>query len=115
MKTMSFGMSRRFRFTSEGNLGEWVPQPQAAVYAITYKQDPVAKPKSHTILYFGQSADVAGQAAAIKRDAQNWWSRQGGSPEELYVFVHAMPDSSPDERAEVQSRLIAEYDPMANN
>lgn len=115
MKTMSFGMSRRFRFVSEGNLREWVPQVQPGVFAITYKQDPVGRPKAHTILYFGQSNDLVTQAPAIKRDAENWWSRRGGAPEELYVFVLPMPDSSNDERSDVQARLIAEYDPVANN
>ena len=111
---VSFGKRQRIKFLAGGCLTDWVPPVTAALYAVTYKQDPSGKPKAHTVLYFGQSEDLALQAQAIRNQMGSWWDRHGGRPGELYVFFHPMPGSSSSERRILQDQLIAEYDPQAN-
>jgi hypothetical protein len=84
------------------------------VYAITYKQDALTRPKSHTILLFGQAADVSKQLPQISDHVRRWWDEHSSDAPELFVFLHPMPDSSETDRTRVQSELVSEYDPQGN-
>ncbi|HEY9790811.1 MAG TPA: hypothetical protein V6D22_10455 [Candidatus Obscuribacterales bacterium] len=115
MGAVSFGKRNRIRFTPGGTLKEWQPPSGAAIYAVTYQQDPVTRPKSHSVLYFGETADLAKQAAVIREKLHSWWENNGGTGGELYIFYHEMPGSSQNERVNVQHQLVVEYDPRGNN
>lgn len=112
--TMSFGKRERIRFVAAGKLKDWRPSCGPAVYAITYQQDPEQRPKSHTVLYFGEAQDLTKQAQSISSDITQWWSDHGGKDEDLYMFFHEMPGSSSITRTQVQHQLVMEYDPQAN-
>ncbi len=114
MAMLSFGKKSRFRFQAEGPLLEWHPAPLPAVYAITYKQDPAERPKSHTVLYFGETENLAAQAAAINENLDRWCHRYQHNTE-LFVFILPMPGTSQYDRARLTNTLVAEYDPQANH
>ncbi len=114
MNTISFGKRERRRFMAAGQLNAWVPEVGPAVYAVTYKKDPGGRPGSHTVLYFGEADDLCSQAHTINNFVGNWWKKFGRDDSELYICIHPMPGSSPNERAEIQHQLIQEYDPQAN-
>lgn len=115
MSSISWGMRNRYRFNAYGELERWAPPIVPGVFAITYRRDPQARPKSHTVLFFGEGGDLSKLSPAISSDIRNWWneSRKTASAE-LYVFVHPMPGSTQWDRARVQSELVAEYDPHGN-
>jgi hypothetical protein len=112
--SISWGKVNRFKFMPGGNLSTWTPPAQPAVYAITYKQNPVSKPNSHTVLYFGKGDDLYQQAPEANREVINLWANNGGDINDLFIFVHPMPNSSAHERRNVQEQLISEYSPDCN-
>lgn len=112
--SISWGRRERFKFTAGGTLMDWSPPILPAVYAITYKQDPKNKPKSHTVLYFGQADDLSQQAPTDNRQIMDSWVYSGGTVEELYVFIHPMPGSTRGQRSNLQEQLVAEYGPDCN-
>lgn len=112
--SISWGVRQRFKFTAAGALETWAPPVMSAVYAITYKQDPERKPKSHTVLYFGQAEDISTQAATYNRTVLDVWNDNGGTLGDLFIFVHPMPGATSWERGQVHQQLIAEYGPECN-
>lgn len=115
MGMVTWGKKAPVKFESAGLLSQCQPQVVPAVYAITYKQDPASRPKSHTVVYFGAADNMAQQASVIHKDIQHWWDNHGGNKGDLFIFIHPMPGSSQYERANVQHQLVCEYDPLANN
>jgi|SRR4051812_12692494 hypothetical protein len=114
MSIVTFGKRERIKFHAEGPLKSWQPSVVPAVYAITYKQDPMGRPKAHTVLYFGEADNLAAQAPTINKDFTEW-CKEYATDKELFVFSHPMPGSSKYERGHVTHQLIVEYDPQANN
>jgi hypothetical protein len=114
MTIVSFGKRERRKFLAEGPLGKWRPVSEPGIFAVTYKQDPVGRPKSHTVLYFGECDNLATQAPMIDSQFKQWID-QNADFAELFVFSHQMPGSSKYERSKVAHDLVAEYDPEANN
>jgi hypothetical protein len=115
MSTVSFGKRTRIKFNSAGSIKNGPPQVGPAVYAITYKKDVSARPKSHTVLFFGEAHDLSQQGPTIISNITKWWLTHGGNDSDLFMFFHEMPGSSAFERDHVQHQLVMEYDPQANN
>jgi hypothetical protein len=115
MSVISWGRQERFKFSACGSLNEFMPAPSAAVFAITYRKDPQNKPKAHTVLYFGETEDLSQQLSSVKRRVMDIFADDGGTPDELYVFVHEMAGSTKPQRSRVQERLVLEYQPQANH
>jgi hypothetical protein len=114
--TVTFGKRERLKFIAAGTLKQWQPAQVPAVYAVTYKQDAEARPKAHTVVYFGETADLSKQAASIHSEIRHWWDEHGGAHEgDLFIFFHPMPGSSQYERANIQHQLVLEYDPRGND
>lgn len=115
MSALTFGKRTRYRFMFGGTLEQWKPFGCEAVYAVTYKADAVSRPKNHTVVFFGETPDLALQADSIRRELQKWWNENGGTNGDLFFYIHEMPGSSQFERVSVQKQLISEYDPHGNN
>lgn len=114
--SISLGHRNRLRFNAAGTVTACVtPSQCAAVFAITYKRDATNKPNAHTVLYFGESADVSRDLHTQCHNVREQWLDKGGNEGELFVFYHQMPSSSSWERESVQSQLVAEYDPLMNS
>ncbi|HEY9868181.1 MAG TPA: hypothetical protein V6D08_03155 [Candidatus Obscuribacterales bacterium] len=113
--SISWGKQQRVSFQGAWKLEEWSPPPSSGLFAITYKQDKTNRPKSHTVVYFGQGADLTGQGLPWCHEASDrWLDVVGGARSELYVFFHPMPHSTQLERWMLHERLIAEYRPLCN-
>lgn len=110
---ISLGKRQSYSFVSAGELEAWSPSQLPAVYAITFKKDPEMRPKSHTVLFFGEG-DLSQQVGIIEQCIRNWWPVHNGKATGLYMFIHPMPGSTRWDRVKVQSQLIAEYDPQGN-
>ncbi len=114
--SISWGRRSRFRFHPAGEVSTcMVPESSPAVFAITYKQDAANRPKAHTVLYFGETADTAKDLYNQCKLIKEQWLDKGGNRTELFVFYHGMPSSSTWERSAVREQLIAEYDPLMNS
>jgi len=113
--SVSWGRRQRYKFSNGGSLNIWVPPAFPAVYAITYKQDANNRPKSHTVLFFGEASDLSQEAPALNRRVLETWADTGGDPEELFVFVLPMHGSTRGERLRVHQELVGDYRPAAND
>jgi hypothetical protein len=111
--SISWGRTERYKFASSGALTRWTPPQAPAIYAITYNQDP-SRPKSHTILFVGEADDLSQKAAALNAQVLEAWQSSNNDVNDLYVFVHHMPGSTPGERCKVQEQLVSEYVPRCN-
>lgn len=107
--SISWGVRARFKFDANGHLGGWQPPNAPGVFAITYKQDANNRPKSHTVLYFGQGDNLSQEANVISTYMKEYWR---GPLEDLHVFVHQMSGSSSFDRARVVQQLVSEYQPQ---
>lgn len=114
MSSISWGRRDRYKFTSGGSLSGWVPPALPAIYAITYQRAPQDSPKSHTVLYFGESADLSQEAPALNQKVLASWIGTGGTVDDLYVFIHSMSGSTKVERNRVCQQLVLDYQPFAN-
>lgn len=114
MSCISWGRRDRYKFSSNGLLSGWIPPALSAVYAITYQRAPKDSPKSHTVFYFGESADLSQEAPALNRRVLESWLNTGGTLNDLSVFVHTMSDSTKVERTKVCQQLVLDYQPYAN-
>lgn len=112
MKTVAFGKRERFRFTSGGSLLQWKPIQGPAIYALTYKQDPEKRPKSHTVVYFGEALDLS--QPAVHKELMQWWEQNSDNRGDLFFFFHPMPGSSQYERISLRNQLAREYEPQGN-
>lgn len=112
--SVSWGRQQRYRFSAGGPADTWIPPASPGVYAITYKQDPKNRPKSHTVLYFDEAEDLSKLASAICQRVIALWKKAGGSGEDFFVFFHPMSGSSQFDRSRIKERLIAEYQPHGN-
>lgn len=112
--SISWGKRERYKFNKGGALPVWSPPAIPAVYAITYQQDSDKQPKSHTVLYFGEVADMAQEAPAQNERILQSWRDTGGSPSDLFVFIHPMDGSTKHERVKLQQQLVLDYRPHCN-
>lgn len=115
MNSLTFGKRSRFTFMGGVTLRDWHPSGGAAVYAITYKPDSTNRPKSHTVVYFGESSDISKHSVDICNDLDSWWKDNGKGTSDLFIFIHEMPTSSRYERMHLQKQLTIEYEPIASN
>ncbi|HEY9790505.1 MAG TPA: hypothetical protein V6D22_08920 [Candidatus Obscuribacterales bacterium] len=115
MATVSWGMRNRFRFGACGQLNHCARPIVSGVYAVTYRQDPQSRPKSHTVVLFGEAEDFGKQLPLMTEDLRRRCEHNGPDQSELFVFLHPMPGSTQFERDKVRSQLISEYDPSGNN
>jgi hypothetical protein len=111
--SISWGIKQRYKFTANGSLTSWDPPAVPAVYAITYKNNPL-KPKAHTILFVGHAQNLQQEAHELNRQVTDAWTDSGHDVRELYVFIHHMPGSTSNERYDVQEQLTMEYRPQCN-
>ena len=114
MSAVTFGKRERLKFVAAGTLNDWEPIPGPAIYALTYKQDAIGRPKAHTVVYFGQTSGIANDLTTVRHELREWWHENSGNDGELFIFFHPMPGSSPFERTNVQHQLVMEYDPRGN-
>jgi hypothetical protein len=114
--SISWGHKNRIKFEAAGEIRKCAVPPIPAVFAITYKQDAMNKPKAHTVLYFGETEDLSKEINTRCQDIRDTiLDNTGGKETDLFIFYHAMPSSTLWQRTSVQNQLISEYDPPVNS
>lgn len=111
---VSWGKKFRYSFESAGELQTWRAPTVSAVFAITYKQNPAQRPKSHTVLYFGHAENLSLEMPGVNQQIHELWNERCGNNDDLYVFLYPMPGSTRAQRASVQWQLVSEYSPAGN-
>jgi hypothetical protein len=93
----------------------WEPPRRAAVYAIMMKPDPRNKPTTYRVLYFGESSNLSERGFYRSHHKYACWSREAGSESNLYIGIYRMPGSTPEQRRELESKLVEQYRPVCND
>lgn len=101
-------------FSSPELMSFWDPPRRSAIYSIMKKPDPINKPDTYTILYFGESEDLSDRGFSTHHKRQ-CWINQAGSLANVHVGVHLMPGSTANERRQVESSLVNRYHPACND
>ena len=94
---------------------DWEPPYRAAVYAIMMRPDPENNPRTYRILYFGESGNLSERGFYRSHHKYNCWIREAGSEYNLYIGIHRMPNSTANQRQDVEARLIKQYQPKCND
>jgi hypothetical protein len=110
---ISWGLTERVKFTSGGQLSNWVAPSLPAVYSVTYKRDPANKAKAHTVLYFGEASDLSRETPTINQFLIEI-ADSDVRPSDLFIFIHPMPGSTQHERMKLMQTLIGDYRPRGN-
>ena len=101
-------------FSGPEKITNWNPPFRAALYAIMIKPDPVSKPDSFRIIYFGESGNLSERGFYKSHHSYQCWRRQAGTDTGIYIGIHLMPGSSIEQRRVVEQRLIRKYNPSCN-
>lgn len=83
----------------------WNPPKKAAVYAIMRKPDPKNKPETYRIMYFGESGNLSDRGFWRSHHKYKCFVDKAGSEANIYIGVHAMPNSTAEQRRAVEKRL----------
>jgi len=102
-------------FTKEGSLLNWVPPKKAGVYVIAYREDPKEKPNVYTPIYVGESGNLDDRGFTTHHKKQCWLDHVNDDEGRLAVYLHLMPESSADERSQIESAIIGKKTPPCNS
>ena len=98
-------------FTDPELLNDGVDSTESGVYAIMTKPDPQNKPKTYTILYFGETHDFSDRVTDNHEKFDCWQQYQKSG---LYYELYIMSNSSQTQRQTIESQLISKYGPICN-
>ena len=94
---------------------KWDPPYRAGVYAIMIQQDPKNEPNTYTIIYFGVSGNMNERGFYKAHHKYDCWSKKAGSDDNIFIGVYLMSNSTPEQRKDVESKLISQYKPSCND
>ncbi len=102
-------------FEGPFRLDSWEAPKQSGVYAVMHKKDPENGPGIFIIDYCGQGRDLSLYRGYpwIHHRMKRLISRTGSS-ENVYIAVFLMPDSSIQERRQIEKALLRTFDPYFN-
>ena len=95
-------------FSDPVPVATWMPPYQAGIYAILIP-DSSAKPLPFRVIYFSESGNLSDRAFLRGHHRYLDWLQISGSEYNLYIAIHLMPDSTKEERSEVEAHLKADY------
>ena len=101
-----------YEFESIKLLDSWNPPSYGGIYAISFKKDPVNKPDTYSILYFGETEDFSERGIDSSHHKYKCW-KYHGYQKNLYVSIHQV--YSEDVRKNREQKLIASYNPKCND
>lgn len=103
-----------YEFDGPTLLTGWVAPRRAGVYAISYRADPTNKPNTYTIVYAGESENLADRGFPWNHHRSQCWINKAGSKSNVYISVYYMPNSTQAQRSSVEQKLIHDYNPACN-
>src|SRR3972149_1192700 len=95
-----------YEFTEPVVLQYWDPPRKSGIYAIMYRPDPLKKPTTFTVVYFGETENFAERGFPWNHESSGCWIQQAGSKNNVYVSIYLMPNSTKDERRKIEQELI---------
>ncbi|HLF41946.1 MAG TPA: hypothetical protein VJA46_00305 [Acidimicrobiia bacterium] len=96
-------------------LAGWTAPALSAVFAITYKPDPVGKPEEYGVLYVGHSEDLSKAGFPFSHPvAPCWLKRVEQKRFALYICTYEAPGATAAHREQITRELIAMYRPGCN-
>jgi hypothetical protein len=96
-------------------LAGWTAPSTAAVFAIMYKPDPVAKPEEYGVVFVGHSDDLTTERLPFNHPlAPCWLQRVDGKRFGLYISFYEAPGAGPAHREQIVRELISVYRPGCN-
>lgn len=93
----------------------WQVPCKAGIYAIMKKSDPQNNPNTYTILYFGESGNLSERGFVESHHKYYRWIKEADSEHNLYIGTYLMPNSSSEERRQIENQLIFACKPICNN
>jgi hypothetical protein len=94
---------------------EWEPSGEAGVYAVLHKSDPEADSAAYAVDYCGQSDRLQSyRGSPWIRQKQGRLIARAGSPDNIYIIIIVLPESSNAERRHIERALRDEYKPFFN-
>ncbi len=96
-------------FTTPVRITTWDPPYRAAIYAISIRTSDEFSP-----IYFGESGNLDQRGFYRSHHKYSCFLREVGSDENIYISIHLLPNSTEDERREIERRLISQYNPVCN-
>jgi hypothetical protein len=103
------------RFDGPYSITGWNPPFRAAVYAIMVKSNPISKPATYSILYFGESSNLSERGFFRSHHKYQCFLQHANSESDLYIGIHLMPGSTLAQRQYVESNLIRQFRPPCND
>jgi hypothetical protein len=102
-------------FDGPFRLDSWEPPKQSGVYAVLHKTASDAGPDTYIIDYCGQGRNLSLYRGYpwIRHRLKRLIARTG-SPENVYIAVFLMPDSSRMERRQIEQALVKTFNPFFN-
>jgi hypothetical protein len=68
----------------------------------------------YRIIYFGESENLSQRGFLAGHHQYECFLKQAGSENNLYIGTYEMPNSTQDDRRNVEQSLIRQYDPVCN-
>lgn len=80
-----------------------------------FKPEPQNKPNTYRLIYFGESGNLSDRGFYRSHHKFRCWLDQAGVESNIYIGIYKMPSSTPDQRRNIESSLINEYNPICND
>ena len=85
------------------------------VYAVLYRERPLANPNVYTIMYVGQSVNLAERGFPRGHHAFTRWLQVAGNPSNIFIAILPMQGYLETVRRQVEQDMIAVNNPRCNN
>lgn len=90
-------------FTNPVKLTEWEPPFEAAVFAVSIPTEKVGR---FRLIYVGESGGNGDSGFLKGHEKYPCWLEQAGSEDKVFIGFHNMPNSTREQREEVQARAL---------
>lgn len=103
-----------YPFEGPRALGGWTAPERAAVYAISYLDDPGRKPERHAVIYIGHSDDLSAEGFPFQHRRAPCWIERAGSRWKVFISTYEVPGGRRSHREQIARELTAVYQPGCN-
>ncbi|MGB8997100.1 MAG: hypothetical protein WCB57_18435 [Pseudonocardiaceae bacterium] len=103
-----------YSFEGPRILGGWTPPARPAVFAIMYKAEAENKPDRYSVIYVGQSDNLAESGLPFKHPRSNCWIARAGTRWKLHICTYEVAGWARSHRETIVQELAATYNPYCN-
>lgn len=99
-------------FDGPFQINDWDPPNRAGIYAIMYKKD--VSGYLYSLVYIGEAGNLNDRGFYQSHHRYNCWISHAGSESNIYIGTYLMPNSTDEQRREIEGGLINRLDPACN-